>query len=296
MKKLSLILLMLVFLVTGCSGEKQAAEHKLQVAASFYPMAEFARNIGGDKVEVTMMVPDGAEAHDWEPSPSDLAKLGHAQVFVYNGIVESWAEQTIKALSERKLVAVEAGKDLFTRQGKQDPHVWISPKKAIIEVERITDALCQADPENASYYQGNRDKYLEKLKALDKQLTQLAAKAPRKVFVTAHAAFGHLADDYGLQQLAVNGLSPTAEPTPADLQNLIKLVEKEKIEYIFFETLTDPRTAELLAKETGAKTAVLDPLEGLNKEGREKKLDYVQIMQQNIHNLNIALNTSVKAK
>ena len=296
MKKLSLILFMLVLLMAGCGSEKQAAEHKLQVAASFYPMAEFARNIGGDKVEVTMLVPDGAEAHDWEPSPSDLAKLGHAQVFVYNGIVESWAEQAVQALSERKLVAVEAGKNLFTRQGKLDPHVWISPKKAMIEVKRITEALCQVDQENASYYQGNRDKYLEKLKALDKQLTQLAAKAPRRVFVTAHAAFGHLADDYGLQQLAVNGLSPTAEPTPADLQNLIKVVEKEQIEYIFFETLTDPKTAELLAKETGAKTAVLDPLEGLSKEGREQKLDYLQIMQQNIHNLNIALNTNVKAK
>ena len=124
----------------------------------------------------------------------------------------------------------------------------------------------------------------------------MAAKAPRKVFVTAHAAFGHLADDYGLQQLAVNGLSPTAEPTPADLQNLIKVVEKENIEYIFFETLTDPKTATLLAKETGAKTAVLDPLEGLSKEGRAHKLDYLQIMQQNIHNLNIALNTGVKAQ
>ena len=169
MKKISLLLLMLVFLIAGCSGEDKAAQNKLQVAASFYPMAEFTRNIGGDRVEVTMLVPDGAEAHDWEPSPSDLAKLGHAQLFVYNGIVESWAEQAVQALSERKLVAVEVGKGLFARQGKQDPHVWISPKKAMVEVERITDALCQVDPDNAAYYQGNRDKYLEKLSALDKQ-------------------------------------------------------------------------------------------------------------------------------
>ena len=296
MKKLSLILLLLLFVIAGCGGQEKAAKDKLQVAASFYPMAEFARNIGGEKVEVITMVPDGAEAHDWEPSPSDLAKLGRAQVFVYNGIVESWAEQAVQALGERQLVAVQAGKDLYSRQGKQDPHVWISPKKAIIEVNRITEALCQVDQDNASYYQGNRDKYVVKLKALDKQLSQLTSKAPRKVFVTAHAAFGHLADDYGLQQLAVNGLSPTAEPTPADLQQLIKMVEKENIEYIFFETLTDPKTAELLAKETGAKTAVLDPLEGLSKEGRAKNMDYLQIMQQNIHNLNIALNTNVKAK
>ena len=131
---------------------------------------------------------------------------------------------------------------------------------------------------------------MEQLKALDTQLENLAKNAPRKVFVTAHAAFGHLADDYGLEQLAVNGLSPHAEPTPADLQRLIKVVKSENVRYVFFETLTDPKLAQLVADETGAQVSVLDPLEGLNEEGRKKKLDYLQIMQQNIHNLQIALN------
>ena len=128
------------------------------------------------------------------------------------------------------------------------------------------------------------------MKALDIQLANVAKKAPRKVFVTAHAAFGHLADDYGLRQMAVNGLSPHAEPTPADLQRLIKVVQEEKVRYVFFETLTDPKLAKLVAEETGAEISVLDPLEGLNEEGRKKNLDYLQIMQRNIHNLQIALN------
>ena len=174
--------------------------------------------------------------------------------------------------------------------GKQDPHVWISPKKAIKQVERIAAVLCEADEKNAKYYQDNSAKYVEQLKALDIQLTNLAKSAPRKVFVTAHAAFGHLADDYGLRQMAVNGLSPHAEPTPADLQRLIKVVQEEKVRYVFFETLTDPKLAKLVADETGAEISVLDPLEGLNEEGRKNKLDYLQIMQRNIHNLQIALS------
>ena len=307
MKKLSMLLVALAMFIVGCGGEKQSVSDKLQVAASFYPMAEFARNVGGDKAEVFVLVPDGAEAHDWEPSPSDLSRLGKAQVFVYNGVVEPWAKQALTALSERKILAVQTGLGLYERvgetheeehhhhdhgcaHGKQDPHVWISPKKAIKQVERITAVLCEADAKNAKYYQDNSTKYVEQLKALDIQLTNLAKNAPRKVFVTAHAAFGHLADDYGLKQLAVNGLSPHAEPTPADLQRLIKVVQEENVRYVFFETLTDPKLAKLVADETGAEISVLDPLEGLNEEGRKNKLDYLQIMQRNIHNLQIALN------
>jgi zinc transport system substrate-binding protein len=307
MKKLSMLLVVLAMFIVGCGGEKQSVSDKLQVAASFYPMAEFARNVAGDKAEVFVLVPDGAEAHDWEPSPSDLSRLGKAQVFVYNGVVEPWAKQALTALSERKILAVQTGLGLYERagetheeehhhhdhgcaHGKQDPHVWISPKKAINQVERITAVLCEADAKNAKYYQDNSAKYVEQLKALDIQLTNLAKNAPRKVFVTAHAAFGHLADDYGLKQLAVNGLSPHAEPTPADLQRLIKVVQEENVRYVFFETLTDPKLAKLVADETGAEISVLDPLEGLNEEGRKNKLDYLQIMQRNIHNLQIALN------
>lgn len=307
MKKLSMLLVALAMFIVGCGGEKQSVSDKLQVAASFYPMAEFARNVAGDKAEVFVLVPDGAEAHDWEPSPSDLSRLGKVQVFVYNGVVEPWAKQALTALSERKILAVQTGLGLYERagetheeehhhhdhgcaHGKQDPHVWISPKKAIKQVERITAVLCEADAKNAKYYQDNSAKYVEQLKALDIQLTNLAKNAPRKVFVTAHAAFGHLADDYGLKQLAVNGLSPHAEPTPADLQRLIKVVQEENVRYVFFETLTDPKLAKLVADETGAEISVLDPLEGLNEEGRKNKLDYLQIMQRNIHNLQIALN------
>lgn len=277
-------------MVAGCGGQQSADKNKLQVAASFYPMAEFASAVGGQHVQVTCLVPDGAEPHDWEPSPKDLTRLGRAQVFVYNGMVEPWAQQALDALSERKIVPLEAGHDLFARGGKQDPHVWVSPKKAIIEVQRITEVLCEADAKHTEDYKANSRAYIGKLEQLDKKLAAVAQRAPKKVFVTAHAAFGHLAADYGLRQLSVAGISAEAEPTPGDLQRLIATVKREKVRYVFFETLTDPKIAKLVAQETGAQTAVLDPLEGLDEEGRKQGLDYLKIMEQNIANLEKALN------
>ena len=277
-------------MVAGCGSQQSTDKNKLQVAASFYPMAEFVSAVGGEHVQVTCLVPDGAEPHDWEPSPKDLTRLGRAQVFVYNGMVEPWAQQALDALSERKIMPVEAGHDLFARGGKQDPHVWVSPKKAIIEVQRITEALCEADAKHTDAYKANGRAYVAKLEQLDKKLSEVAQTAPKKVFVTAHAAFGHLAADYGLRQLSVAGISAEAEPTPGDLQRLIATVKREKVRYVFFETLTDPKIAKLVAQETGAQTAVLDPLEGLDEEGRKQGLDYLKIMEQNIANLQRALN------
>ena len=290
MKKLFLLLLITMNIIAGCGGQQSTDKNKLQVAASFYPMAEFVSAVGGQQVQVTCLVPDGAEPHDWEPSPKDLTRLGRAQVFVYNGMVEPWAQQALDALSERKIIPLEAGHDLFARGGKQDPHVWVSPKKAIIEVQRITEVLCEADAKHTDEYKANSRAYIAKLELLDKKLAAVAQKAPKKVFVTAHAAFGHLAADYGLRQLSVAGISAEAEPTPGDLQRLIATVKREKVRYVFFETLTDPKIAKLVAQETGAQTAVLDPLEGLDEEGRKQGLDYLKIMEQNIANLEKALN------
>ncbi|MDY2637916.1 MAG: zinc ABC transporter substrate-binding protein [Phascolarctobacterium sp.] len=290
MKTLLLLLLIIMNMVAGCGGQQSADKNKLQVAASFYPMAEFASAVGGQHVQVACLVPDGAEPHDWEPSPKDLTRLGRAQVFVYNGMVEPWAQQALDALSERKIIPLEAGHDLFARGGKQDPHVWVSPKKAVVEVQRITEVLCEVDTKHTDDYKANSRAYIAKLEQLDKKLAAVAQKAPRKVFVTAHAAFGHLAADYGLRQLSVAGISAEAEPTPGDLQRLIATVKREKVRYVFFETLTDPKIAKLVAQETGAQTAVLDPLEGLDEEGRKQGLDYLKIMEQNIANLEKALN------
>lgn len=292
MKKLLLLICLLftfVFSLVGCGGKEAKHTDKLAVVASFYPMAEFARAVGGDKAEVTVLVPDGAEPHDWEPSPRDLARLGKAKVFVYNGLVEPWAKNSLEAVKESKIAAVEAGHGLYEINGKADPHVWISPKKAIKEVEAICDVYSKMDEKNAAVYKNNALSYITELEKIDKELVELSAKAKRKSFVTSHRAFGHLAADYDLRQCAISGISPEAEPNPRDLKNIVEFVSKEGVKYIFFETLASPKIADMLAKETGVKTAVLDPIEGLNEEGKKAGLTYLKIQKQNVESLKKAL-------
>lgn len=289
MKKIIFLLMIFIICLIGC-GKDKAASNKITVMASFYPMAEFARNVAGDCAEVKTMVPDGVEPHDWDPAPRDLTQLGKATVFVYNGHVESWAESALNTLNDRPIKPVQAGKGLYALNGHTDPHIWVSPKKALLMVDRITKALCQADPRNAEAYTKQGAAYGKELQKLDEELTKLGAQAPKKKFITAHAAFGHLATDYGLEQIAVAGISPEDEPTPGRLQSLVQIIRQENVKYVFMETLASPKLTELLAKETGAKILVLDPIEGLDEEGRKENMNYVKLMQQNIANLRIALN------
>ena len=273
------------------SGSGKGAADKVLVVASFYPVAEFVRQVGGERVQVQVLIADGTEPHDWEPTARDLGRVAKARLFVYNGGVEPWAPKAIEAIGAGKVNALEAAQGLMELKGEPDPHVWLSPKLAAREVQAICRALSQADPQGASSYEQNAMAYQAKLEALDQKLVQVAAQAKRKEFVTTHAAFGHLAEDYGLKQLAIMGLSPEAEPAPADLTRLVRLIEKKQIKYVFFETLVSPKVAQTLAAETKAKTLVLNPLEGLTKEERSAGADYLSVMEQNIKNLQLALNS-----
>ncbi len=292
MRKFLLMVLGLMMLaVAGCGGGKLQEEGKLPVVASFYPMAEFTKQIGGELVQVETLIADGVEPHDWEPTAKDLNKLGQAKLFVYNGGVESWAQQALEAVKDKNLSSVEAGRGLFDEQATHvDPHVWLSPKKALLEVRAITEALLKVDPQQAEVYKKNSEAYQAKLRELDQRLTIVASQAPQKMFVTTHAAFGHLAEDYGLKQIAIMGISAEAEPTPTDLKNLIATIKDNNIRYVFFETLVSPRVARTVAEAAGAKTMVLDPLEGLSEEGRKNGEDYLKIMERNINNLERALH------
>lgn len=293
MKKFWALLLMAAALLTAACGtaDNGSSSGKMQVAASFYPMAEFARAVGGENAEVFTMIGDGVEPHDWEPSARDLTRLAKAKVFVYNGGVEPWAQPALEAVASEGVQAVEAGREFMAAQnGKTDPHFWLSPRKAAAEVASVRDAFVKADPAHADEYEKNAAAYIERLNDLDAQMAAVAQRAQIKTFVTTHAAFGHLAADYGLKQLSIMGLSPQAEPSPAALNKLIDMMREENIKYVFFEMLVSSRIAETIAQSAGAQTLVLDPLEGLSEEGRKNGDDYLKIMERNIKNLDIALN------
>ncbi|KAF6614256.1 MULTISPECIES: metal ABC transporter substrate-binding protein [Paenibacillus] len=283
---------------------------KLNVVTTFYPMYEFTKQVAGDHANVTALIPAGAEPHDWEPSAKDMAQVKDADVFVYNGIVEGWAEQALSSASNDKRVVVEASKGLNLMEGSAeeeegeeahaeeghdhdhvlDPHVWLDPVLAQKEVEAIEAGLVKADPTNKADYEKNADAYIAKLKELDTEFKTGLKNVKRKDFITQHAAFSYLAKQYGLTQVPIAGLSPEQEPTPDKLAGIIKFAKDNNVKTIFFETLVDPKVAETVATEIGSKTDVLNPLEGLTDEDKQKNLDYLGVMKNNLEALKKALN------
>jgi len=283
----------LVFL-GGCSSQPTAqmsrdikADGKLKVVATFYPLAEFARQVGGAKVEVVTIIPAGSEPHDFEPTPRDIAGINSASVFIYNGSpLDPWAEKVAADLPPSTLsigMAKALGID------SSDPHFWLDPVLAAKEVEAIRDAFSAADPARSGDYAANANLYLSKLKTLDADFAAgLSSCAQHEIF-TSHEAFAYLARRYGLSQVPITGISPDAEPSARALADLATLARAKGIKYIFFETLASPKLAQTLASEIGAQTLVLNPLEGLTAEETKSGMDYISVMRQNLANLKIAL-------
>ena len=317
--KLGAVLLAASFALAGCGsaakgGNDAAAkkdEGKLKVTASFYPMYDFAKKIGGDKVEVKNMLSANTEPHDWEPTPKDLVAIGDSDVFVYNGAgMESWIDKVTQSAKNDKLQVVEASKGIKLLKGEDehddsdkdhhdkdehehgayDPHVWLAPENAKIEMKNIKDAFVKADPKNKDYYEKNFEENAKKLDELnDKYKTELA-KTKKKDIIVAHQAFGYICQAYGLSQVPIEGLSPDSEPDAARMAEIADFAKKNDVKYIFFEELVSPKVAKTIAKEVGAKAEVLNPIEGLTEEQLKSGQDYFSIMNQNLETLLKALN------
>lgn len=306
--------LLVILVLVGVSCERAPAPRATPlVVASFYPLYEFARQVGGDRAEVVSLVPTGVEPHDWEPTPQDAARVRQASVFVYNGAdLEPWAETLVKNVGSAGLVVVNATQGLallpagpdhedeHAREQKtkgepekaepsSDPHVWLDPVLAQSQVEAIRAALAKADPGHAETYARNARTYRERLTALHVKFERGLSRCARREIVVSHAAFAYLARRYGLTMVPVAGLAPEGEPSPAHLASLVRFARRHKVEYIFFETLVSPKLAETLAREVGARTLVLNPIEGLSPEEAAAGKDYVALMEQNLENLRTAL-------
>lgn len=287
-------ILILIGFFLNIAGCVQPVENggKIRVITTIYPLYEFSKRIGGDKVEVSILVPAGAEPHDWEPGPKDIIKIESAQVFVYNGAgFESWVAGTLKGIESKKLIIVDSssGISLIKNDG-YDPHIWLDPILAERQADLIRDALIESDPQNREYYTANSDTLKEELALLDQEIKNELGSSKKKVFITSHAAFGYFSKRYGLTEVSVAGLSPDVEPSPAKIAEIVEIAEKNDIKYIFFETLVNPRLSEVIANETGAKTLVLNPIEGLSQADIDKGKTYFTIMRENVKNLKMALD------
>jgi len=311
-RKLTLLLVWLpiIALLAAC-GANNAAENegegKITVYTSFYTMYDFTVKIGGGRVTVTNMIPSGTEPHDWEPSPKAVAGLSMADLFIYNGGgMESWAEKVIQSVNNPELHIVETSKGLIQESaetagiiaggdgkghsdGASDPHIWLNPMLAKKQMEAIRDGLVQVDPSNREYYESNFNLYSARLDELDKAYREAVKSFSKKEIVVSHEAFGYLCEAYGLKQLAIEGIAGESEPTPAKMAELIDFVKEHDVKVIFFEELASPKTAEAIAMETGVKTAMLNPLEGLGEESIKAGKDYFSVMEENLEALKEAL-------
>lgn len=284
--------------LVGCSAKYnniQSFEEadKISVVTTIYPVYDFVKNIGGDKVEIVNLVPAGMEPHDFELSTGDMQLMEQAQVFIYNGAgMEHFVDRTLKSLSNDNLTVIEAAERIAPLQvedGNKDPHTWLSVKNAIWEAETIKDAFVKIDAENAAYYEANYETYKEKLEQLDRQYQQELTELSGNTIVVAHEAFGYLCQEYGLKQEAIEGLTADSEPDSARMKEIIDFCRQEEIKVIFFEELVSPKVANAIADETGADTMVLNPIEGLTAEQEEAGLDYIALMEQNLEALKKAL-------
>jgi zinc transport system substrate-binding protein len=281
-----------VVLSASCTQETEET-HKLGVAVTILPQAEFVENIGGDKVNVTVMVPPGASPHTYEPTPSQMADLSEAALYAKVGSgVEfelAWMDKLISQNKDMLVVDCSKGIQLQTMVGAEehehkedmyedheheheedmyeehehehramDPHIWMSPQNARIMVQNIADGLIQVDPDNRAFFKQNRDAYLQKLEQLDLDIRESLSEVKNRVFMVYHPAFGYFASAFNLTMLPVE--ADGKEPTPAGLQHLIEQATQHNIHVVFAEPQFNPQSAEVIADAINGRVVLIDPL------------------------------------
>lgn len=292
------------FILKNQSGNPQSLiseNKKLQIVTTLFPLYDFAKSIGQDKVEVALLLPPGVEAHSFEPKPSDVVLINQADIFVYTGeFMEPWADDIIKSVSNKNLMVVNASNgialiasvfhDSDEPAGSMDPHMWLDFDNAEVIADSIAKAIIEKDPANSSLYEKNENEYKLQLAELDNEYKiDLSKCSSKKIIYAGHYAFEYLAKRYGLQYFAAQGVSPDAEPTAADLINLVNQIKKDNIKYVFYEELASPKIAETLASETGAKLLLLNAAHNVSKYQLEQGTTFVSIMKNNLNNLKIGL-------
>lgn len=269
---------------------------ELSAIVSFYPLYEFTKQVGQDKVNVSLLIPPGIEPHDWEPTVNDLQKMHEADLIVINGIgFESWADDidtvnsdviivdTSKGISIIDGDMIEANTDLHDHS-VGDPHIWLNPVMAKTQVQNIVDALISIDPDNEKFYIQNAKSYQDKLDALDAKIKDELSPC-NKDFIAFHNAFTYFAVEYGLNQHSiVNSNEPNIGPTLKTLETVINLAQTFDIDVIFTEETVDTRTSQVIANEIGARVLVLSPIETIGDDS-----DYFLKMENNLSNLKEAL-------
>jgi len=275
-----------VLLLTGC-GWQPPDPTKVSVVAGLYPYAWLAQEIGGTHVEVANLTPPGAEPHDLELTAKQVAYIQISDLAIYEaGLqpnVDSAVAQTKPAhsLDVTTVIPLEIHQNDTDRN--LDPHIWLDPMRMVTLAQAITAQLIGIDPTNEQAYTDNLAAVTSTLTGIDANYSTGLANCDRTEFLTTHAAFGYMAERYGLTQISISGLSPDAEPSPTRIADIHRISQEQGLTTVFFETLTSPELAQSLAEDLHLKTDVLDPIEGITDQS--KGSDYAQIMSANLNAL-----------
>lgn len=263
----------------SATGPGAAAPGQVKVVAAFYPLAYAAQQVGGDAVAVTTLTPPGVEPHDLELTPSQVAQLQDADIVLYVPGFMPAVDQAVAQQAAGRAVDASAGIAPLTIDGAADPHVWLDPENMTVIGANTATAITRANPGKTSEVQANAAAFEGRMATLNQQFSTSLSSCKVKDLVVSHAAFGYLASAYGFTQVPIAGLSPETEPSPARIAEVSDLVRNDGVTTVYYETLVDPKVAETVAKESGARTSVLDPIEGLT-EGSDQT--YQSLMEANL--------------
>ena len=278
-----LSLLLFVPALVGCQTPSSSSP---TIVASFYPIYFAAKQIAGDHFQVSNLTPPGSEPHDYELTAKSVAALNDAKLVFVNGLgLEPWTDSLTPALAEKTIILSE-GIRTISNLGKVDPHIWLSLSLYEKMAAGIYDRLCQIDAPHFADYTVNFVSFCQKIEVLQEKCQEIAKDfAHPKPVAVSHAAFGYMAADFGFEQIYINGLSPDEEPSPQALGAIIDAIEEHHIDTIFFEELTSDAIAKSIASYTGAKTEVLNPLEGLTQESLDRGEDYFSVYETNMRKI-----------
>lgn len=302
-KRLIATALSLTMLVTmsACGQNKEKDSSKIQIMATLFPQYDFAREIGGDKVEVTMLLSPGMESHSFDPTPSDIVSINKSDLFIYTGkYMETWADTIIDSIDEKNVYVLDVSngialdKEEHSDEEEQEehyheyePHIWTSPINAMQMVDNILEALVEIDPENEAYYTDNANSYKEELSKLDKDFKEVVANGNRTdIYFGGRFAMYYFAKEYGLNCIAAyDSCSSETEPSAGQVASIIDSMRENDAKVVFYEELVNPQVATTIAEAVDGQTLLLHSCHNVSKEEFENGVTYLDLMKQNVINL-----------
>jgi zinc transport system substrate-binding protein len=311
------ILVLLTFLLGGCSGtpvpsteftlseveglRTEPSPGQVKVAVSIAPLADLGRQVGGEHVTVTTLVPPAASPHTYEPTPAQVKEVAEADVLALIGLgFEFWAEDMIESAANPDLIVVRTSEGIEVIHDEHEheeheignPHVWLNPRNAMVQVRHLRDALIKADPAHQAEYEANAEATLAQLKALDEEIATQVATWSQRAFIAFHPSWVYFAQRYGLTQAAVVERTPGKEPSPAELAEIIETARRIGARAIFAEPQFSPKAAETIAAESGVQVLFLNPLGEALRQAQDKAEEptsYLEMMRHNVAQMEKAL-------